>query len=250
MKATKFIIACFLTLVLPSILGCASLGGNQAAGINWALKESGGKITVFSEDPGHPASTLNNGITSSENWDQGEGWQASMGAGGGTGRQGFGAGGRGSGAAGGQGRGAGGMGRDRNWVIIDLPQTVNVSHVKIHTIDSEKYPAKDFGVSHLLVQYESEATLDGAVWISTDKYGKGVGAKDNIVRDNVNGVIDVRFTPVRTKRIRVLIYATNDMASSVGSRSGGGAGGGRGGRGSRGGRGGTIRLTEIEVFGT
>jgi len=223
MKATKFIMACFLTLALSSILGCASLGGSQAAGINWALRESGGKITVFSEAPGHPASTLNNGITSSENWDQGEGWQASMSADSRAGRQRL-----------------GGKGRDRNWVIIDLPQIVNVSHVKIHTIDSEKYPAKDFGVSYLLVQYESEATLDGAVWISTDKYGKGVGAKDNIVRDNVNGVIDVRFAPVRTKRIRVLIYATNDMASSVGSRR----------RGGRGGRGGTIRLTEIEVFGT
>ena len=76
MKTGNLIFACFSTLVLSSILGCAFLGGGQASGINWALKENGGKVTAFSDGKNHPASTLNNGITSSENWDQGEGWQA------------------------------------------------------------------------------------------------------------------------------------------------------------------------------
>ncbi len=231
MKSTNLILACFLILVLSSMLGCASLEGSQASGINWALKENGGKVTAFSENPGHPASTLNNGITSSENWGKGEGWQASMGAGAGFGRQRGGFGGRGGGA----------RGQGRNWVIIELPNSVTVTHVKIHTIDSKQYPAKDFGVSYLLVQYEGETSIDKEkIWIGADRYGKGVGARDNIIRDNVKGVINVRFVPIRTKRIRVLIYGTNDMASSVGSR--GGRGGSRG-------RGGTIRLTEIEVYG-
>jgi len=224
MKSTNLILACLLILGLSAILGCAFLAGGQASGINWALKENGGKVTAFSENPGHPASTLNNGITSSENWNQGEGWQASMGAGAGFGRQ----------------RG-GVRGQGRNWVIIELPNPVTVTHVKIHTIDSQQYPAKDFGVSYLLVQYEGETSIDKEkIWVGADRYGKGVGAKDNIVRDNVKGVINVRFVPIRTKRIRVLIYGTNDMSSSVGSR--GGRGGSRG-------RGGTIRLTEIEVYG-
>jgi len=92
----SLILACFSTLVLSSMLGCAFLGGGQASGINWALDKNGGKVTVFSEDPGHPASTLNNGITSSENWDQGEGWQASIGATAGRGRGGRGQGGGGA----------------------------------------------------------------------------------------------------------------------------------------------------------
>lgn len=244
MKSANFILACSLILVLSLMLGCASLEGGQASGINWALKENGGEVTAFSENPGHPASTLNNGITSSENWGKGEGWQASMGASAGFGRQGGGAGGRGGGAGmpggGFGGRGGGARGQERNWVIIDLPQSVTVTHVKIHTIDSKQYPAKDFGVSYLLVQYESKATLGEAIWKSADRYGKGVGSRDNIIRDNAKGVINVRFVPIRTKRIRVLIYGTNDMASSIGRR--GGRGGSRG-------RGGTIRLTEIEVYG-
>ena len=128
------------------------------------------------------------------------------------------------------------MRQERNWVIVELPKPVTVTHVTIHTIDSEQYPAKDFGVSHLLVQYEGETSIDkDKIWISADRYGKGVGARDNIVRDNVNGVIDVRFPPARTKRIRVIIYGTNDMSRSEDSSRI---------------RSGTIRLTEIEVYGT
>lgn len=246
MRVTDLILACFSILVLSSVVGCASLSGGQASGINWALSTNGGKVTVSAEDPGHPASTLNNGITSSENWDQGEGWQTSLGAGGGRGR-GPGGGRMGAGGGRGGGFGGGGMGgrrggsmQGRNWVMVELPQSVIVTNVKIHTIDSEQYPAKDFGVSHLLVQYESETSLGEPIWVSADRYGKGVGSKDNIVEGNVKGVINVRFEPVKTKRIRVFVYGTNDMARSEA--------GGRG-RGNRS-REGTIRLTEVEVYGT
>lgn len=230
MKATNFILACFSTLVLSSMLGCAYLGGDQASGINWGLKENGGKVIAFSDDPNHPVSTLNNGTTSSENWDQGEGWQAPIGPTAGRGRGGFGAM-QTPGPTAGRGRGGpSARGQERNWVIVELAQPVSVSHVRIHTIDSEKYPAKDFGVSHLLVQYEGETSIDKEkIWVSADRYGKGVGSRDNIIRDNVKGVIGVRFPPVKTQRIRVIIYATNDSSRS---------------------KSGTIRLTEIQVYGT
>ncbi len=261
MRDKNFILVCFLILVLSPILGCALLGGEHASGINWALEKNGGKVTAFSETPAHPISALNNGITSSENWDQGEGWQASIGGNAGRGRGGFGAtqarggnAGRGRGGVGGMEppegnarggrRGTGGMRQERNWVTIELFQPVTVSHVMIHTVDSEQYPAKDYGVSHLLVQYEKEIGSEKTVWLSADRYGKGVGNRDNIIRDNVKGVINVRFEPVKTKRIRVIIYGTNDMTRSEGSR------GRRGGRGGSRNMSGTIRLTEIEVYGT
>ena len=127
------------------------------------------------------------------------------------------------------------MRQERNWVIVELAQPVTVTHVKIHTVDSEQYPAKDFGVSHLLVQYESETSVyKEKIWVNADRYGKGVGSRNNIVQDNVKGIIDVRFEPVKTKRIRVILYGTNDMARSEVNRRG---------------RTGTIRLTEIEVYG-
>ena len=125
--------------------------------------------------------------------------------------------------------------------MVELSQPVMVSHVKIYTIDSEQYPAKDFGVSHLLIQYESETSLGEPIWVSAERHGKGIGSKDNMVEGNTKGVIDVRFDPVKTRRIRVFIYGTNDMTRS----ESGGRNRGRGGS-----REGTIRLTEVEVYGT
>ena len=245
MKAINFPLTCFLTFLLSSMLGCSFLGGGQSTGINWALKENGGEITVFSETPGYPASTLNNGITSSEKWGKGEGWQAPLGGGASAGRMGFGGGMQ---AAGGRTGGGGRMGsggvQERNWVIVKLSEPRTVTHVKIHTIDSQSYPAKDYGVSHLLIQYESETSIDkDKIWVTADRYGKGVGSRDNIVRNNKSGVIDVRFPPVKTQQIRILIYGTNDMKENNESTRGG-RGRGRGGNMT-----GTIRLTEIEVFG-
>jgi len=42
--------------------------------VNYALSENGAVIEVSSDNAEHPASTLTNGITSSDGWDSGEGW--------------------------------------------------------------------------------------------------------------------------------------------------------------------------------
>jgi hypothetical protein len=42
--------------------------------VNYALSENGAVIEVSSDNPEHPASTLINGIVSSDGWDSGEGW--------------------------------------------------------------------------------------------------------------------------------------------------------------------------------
>ena len=195
MRSTSFMLVCFSAIILVSVLGCTSVGGGKISGVNWALAKNGGRVNVFSDDPDHPASMLINGVTSSEGWDQGEGWQAPITI---------------------NPRSRSRRNRrseeESNWVVIDLAQPVTVSNVKIHTIDSEEYPAKDFGVSDLLVQYELETASKEMIWATVDRYGKKVGEKDNIVRNNVNGVINVRFPPVNTQRIRVLIYRTNDLS--------------------------------------
>lgn len=217
MRFTGFILVCFSTVILVSVLGCASLGGGQISGINWALVKNGGRASAFSEEPDHPASTLVNGITSSEGWDQGEGWEAPV-----------------TGTTRARGRQARRDEMERNWVVVELAQPVTVNHVKVYTIDSETYPARDFGVSDLLVQYELETASRDMIWVNAERFGKKVGEQDNTVRDNVRGVIDVKFRPVNTQRIRILIYGTNDMAQVEGGTS----------------REGMIRLTEIEVYGT
>jgi hypothetical protein len=184
------------------------------------LEKNGGRVSVFSEEPDHPASTLINGITSSQGWNQGEGWQAPITRGSGGGR-------RSSSARRDE--------QERYWVVIDLSQPVTVSHVRIYTIDSEEFPAEEFGISDLLVQYELETASKDMIWANAEKFGKGIGDQDNVIRDNLSGVIDVRFQPVNTQRIRILIYGTNDMARTEDdSRA----------------REGLIRLTEVEVYGS
>ena len=71
------------------------------------------------------------------------------------------------------------------------------------------------------------------IWVNAERYGKKVGEQDNTVRDNVRSVVDVKFKPVNTQRVRILIYSTNDLKPVEGGRS----------------REGLIRLTEIEVYG-
>jgi hypothetical protein len=217
MRFTSFAIVCFLVAAMTTVLGCASMGGGQISGINWALAKNGGKISVFSEEQEHPASALINGIASSEGWNDGEGWQANLTV------------------AGTRRRGAGRSEEERNWVIIDLAQPTTVTNVKVHTIDSEEYPAEDFGVNSLLVQCEVKNALKEKLWISAERYGKSMGEQDNVVKNNASGIIDVRFEPVNTQRIRLLIYRTNDLTRSESDSKS---------------LAGIIRLTEIEVYGT
>ena len=216
MRFTGFIAVGFSVVILVSLMGCASMGGGQISGINWALARNGGRVSVFTDDPDRPGAMLINGITSSEGWSAGEGWQAPI-------------------TVAGSNRGRTGREElERSWVIVELAQPVTVNNVRIHTIDSAEYPASRFGVSSLLVQYEFTSPLKAKMWISTERFGKGVNPQDNRIDDNRSGVIDVRFNPVNTSRIRIFIYRTNDLAKSAddsGTLEG------------------IIRLTEVEVYG-
>ncbi|MEK7396295.1 MAG: hypothetical protein AAB116_05115, partial [Candidatus Poribacteria bacterium] len=66
MRVKELTIACLLIISLSFIIGCASMGGGQISGVNWALARNGGRITAFAEEPEHPVSTLINDVTSSE----------------------------------------------------------------------------------------------------------------------------------------------------------------------------------------
>lgn len=217
MRFTGFVVVCFSTIALVSFLGCASMGGGQISGINWALAKNGGTVSVFSEQPEHPAANLIDGVTSSAGWNEGAGWEAPLIV------------------SGTRRRGATRSEQERHWVIIDLAQPTTVNNVKIHTINSEEYPAMNFGVSSLVVQCEIESIIKEKLWLDAETFGRGLGEDGSTIKGNVSGVINVRFEPISTQRIRVLLYRTNDLTrSEADSKS----------------LAGTIRLTEIEVYGT
>jgi len=188
---------------------------------NLALASNGAKVTVSQDDPDHPSSTLINGVTSSENWDKGEGWEfnydnvpiinydqneqnplnpnripapddsLSYGI---------------------RVQASNGINKPLGWVVIEFPEKKTVNRMVVYTIDSEKYPADKFGVSYLLLQYWTEASLESEVtgWKVVDLIGGAKGKTGNVIRSNKNGVIPIRFQPVKTQKMRLAIWWTND----------------------------------------
>jgi hypothetical protein len=120
------------------------------------------------------------------------------------------------------------------WVVIEFPEKKTVNRMVVYTIDSKEYPADKFGVSYLLLQYWTEASLESEVtgWKVVDRIGSGEGQTGNVIRNNKNGVIPIRFQPVKTQRMRLAIWWTND--SKIRSRQYAT---------------GAIRLVEVEIYG-
>ena len=234
--------------------------------VNYALPENGAVIFVSQDNSDHPASTLTDGAVSSENWDKGEGWEvrfdgeyeyggymevgereqlAALNMGGSATRQ------RNNANQTDYSRDLYGGGLASNtssevgWVIIQLTEEELVTRVIVHTVDSEKYPANQYGVSDFAVQYW---TPHAHGWKSVDRIGKKIGEQHNSIRNNKQGRVAVRFKPVRTLRIRLLIRLTNDTKTYDKRRSVGYVRGMLSRLNIRSMRG-TIRLTEIEIYG-
>jgi hypothetical protein len=216
MRFKYLALVCIILITASFMVGCASVGGGQISGVNWASAKNGGRVSAFSEESEHPASTLINGVTSAEGWDQGEGWQAQITAA--------------------QTKTVREQ-RDemeKNWVEVELSQPVVVNEVRVYTVDSQKYPALKFGVGDILVQYQMTTASKDLLWANVKRPGKGLGDQNDVIKGNTKGVINVRFEPVNTQKIRVLIYSTNDLKMGEDGKT----------------KEGNIRLTEIEVYGS
>ena len=235
--------------------------------VNYARPENGGRVYVSQDNPDHPASTLSNGIVSSENWDQGEGWESKF-----DGEYEYGGyiepGEREQLAIFSGGRGATRQRGDTNqmdpnsgdlygggidgtassavgWAVVQFAEEELVTRVIVHTVDSEKYPASQYGISDFAVQYW---TPHANAWKHVDRIGKKIGDQHNSIRNNKEGRVVVRFKPVRTSKIRLLIRLTNDTETYAKRRSMGYTRGMLSYIRLRSMRG-TIRLTEIEIYG-
>lgn len=271
----KLTTATFMIAFLTVICGCQTTlkqafvdaGEIDKQLVNYALPENGAMILVSQDNPNHPASTLANGIVSSENWDKGEGWETSFDGSYEYGgymevgeREGLAAFSMGGGATRPRdnrnqldynsrdlyGGGIGGTTSSAlGWAVINLAEEKLVTRVIVHTVDSEKYPASQYGVSDFVVQYW---TPHANAWKNVDRIGKKIGEQHNSIRNNKQGRVVVRFKPVRTPRIRVLIRLTNDTETYNIRRSIGYVRGMLSHIRIRDMRG-TIRLTEIEVYG-
>ena len=237
--------------------------------VNYARTENGAVLYVSEDNADYPASTLTDGITSAGNWDAGEGWQTHFDGAYVYGQY-VGPGenqwfaerasrGRNQIAITGDGqvyfrqsarlkaleegdyktRGISVMGYEgpvssvMGWAIIEMPSEKLVTRVILHTVDSEKYPAAQYGVRDFVVQYWPPQS---GGWQNVERSTKKVGDQYDSIRDNKQGRVVVRFRPVKTSKFRVLIRWTNDTEMYRKTRFN---------RYVRG----TVRLTEIEIFG-
>jgi hypothetical protein len=193
-----------------------------SAFVNYALKSNGAEVRVFQENYDHPSSTLINGVTNPDLWDQGEGWEQSYE----INYEFF--------FEDGQVSAAKPAVVSLGWAIVDLPQPKELNRIIIHTLDSRKYPGMTYSVRKLIVQYmPNDHGLSQAGWFGIERTDRALGQPMNGVRGNTDGVIDIRFKPVVTRSIRITIQSTNDLkrqraTSYVGN----------------------IRLIEIELYGT
>lgn len=249
-----------LTSILLSISGCLStlqpsfLQQDDTQLVNYALASYGTKVSVSAEKPGHPAKTLNNGLTSSGLWDAGEGWAASSNGFPGRGQNAFGnpgaassgrqvmgsdartSGGRAGSGQRGNSRGRGGVEQSAlGWAVLEFPEIKHLSKVIVHTLDSEKYPASQYGASHVLLQYWVE-NAGGLGWNNVDRHNKEIGQSDDSIKNITTGKIVFRFKPVKTSKIRVAVLWSNDAERSRTS-------------GRQRSTQGTARLIEIEAYG-
>ena len=204
--------------------------------MNYALPENGGKLFVSKDNPKHPASTLNNRNTHSEDWDAGEGWESVFDEAYWYGRYfGYGLYDNIFGSEDYKWRGL----RDfryiqsaMGWVIIEFPSEKLINRVDVYTIDSKKYPAKKYGVNHLMLQYW---TPQAKGWQVVQRFGKGKGQQFDSIRDINTGKVVFRFKPVKTSKVRLAVLWTNDAEKEPGNWPKYAEG--------------TIRLIELEVYG-
>lgn len=149
--------------------------------INYALANNGGTAESNYNNPDYPPSAVINGDTSSLNWDNGGGWE-------------------------------GGLSRYRlkdllklSYIQVNLPGKKQVKSIVVYTLDSPKYPAKEYGLRTYRLEY-----WHGAGWEKIRT--KDDGDKLFAVKDNKKGKIvhDIQGELV-TDKIRLIPIYSNDI---------------------------------------
>ena len=242
LTASVLFVGCLAQQGLKSFLGEGEAA--DANLVNFALPENGAVLSVSDDNPKHPGSTLNNGISSSENWLNGEGWEMHFNGRYEYGRY-FGYGHNAEAAMAAAERREWEMrlsgenvneieidpsafeeedykwrglrGNDyydgrriqsaMGWVVIEFPGEKLINRFEIYTLDSKEFPASQYGVNHILLQYWAPQAKG---WQNVDRYGKRKGQQFDGIRDIKKGKLSVRFKPVRTEKVRLAVLWTND----------------------------------------
>ncbi len=185
----------FVLLISVGWIGCLSQIIQKGTGnkklLDFATAETGATVVASMSMPRHEAETTINGITSSEDWDKGEGWRVQFN------RKNcwtcF--GGPNTGTLGGA------------WIEVHFPKPERVNRIVIHTLDSSDYPASRYGIYSGILRIWREKRWETLGRIKKGKieyrtqasYGKPAGGK-----------IEFRFSPITIAKVRFDVYRSND----------------------------------------
>ncbi len=192
----KILLLILSALVVITLYGCSIFGSLSGEQINFALASNGATVNASNYTPGRDPYTVINGITSSEDWDNGEGWECKF-----TRR-----------------RPEGGgwsrldprtiMDYGSAWIEIQFKGVKMINKVTVYTLDSAKYPASRYGIREAWLQVWKEYG-----WTNVGEIqGGNVISKSNLDRKVAGGKIEFKFNLVKTDKIRLVVFQSNDVS--------------------------------------
>jgi len=199
MKTISKIIA-FCFIVIFAFSGCSAIkhlggAGAGAESINYALESNGAKVSASNYTSGHEPATAINGITSSEGWNEGEGWECRF-----T---------RNRPREGGWSRldPRTTMGFGSAWLEVNFDGKKLVSKVTIYMLNSSEHPVRYNGVQEAWMQLWMDYG-----WTNVGEIKNGnIVSKDNLDRKPAGGKIVFKFDPVETDKMRFVVFRSNDF---------------------------------------
>ncbi|HGJ67653.1 TPA: TlpA family protein disulfide reductase [bacterium] len=188
-----FYVLIFIFLVFS---GCAVFRDfGTSSGINYALAKNGATVTASNYTPGRNLYSVINGITSSEDWDNGEGWEARF-----TRRR------------------PDSVGWNRldprskmeygsEWLEVQFSGDKIINRIVIYPLNSQKYPVSRYGIKEAWIQIWK---ANGWTTIGEIQGGLIVATR-GIERKPAGERIEFKFEPTKTDKIRVVVFQSNDV---------------------------------------
>lgn len=185
----------FVLLISVRWIGCIPQIIQEGTGrkkiLDYATAEAGATVVASMSMPGHEAETTINGITSSEDWNKGEGWKAQFN--------------RKRCTTCFEGPVAGTLGGA--WLEVHFPKLERVNRIVVHTLDSPDYPASTYGIYSGVLR-----VWRGKRWetLGRIKKGKIEYRTQASYGTPAGGKIEFRFSPMTIAKVRLDVYRSND----------------------------------------
>lgn len=189
-----------LLVICASYFGCLAEVMQQGTSgkrlVDYALAENGATVTASRSTSGHRPETVINGITSSDNWNKGEGWEAEFE------RQHLKDNWRNW-----QWETARAEVRGGAWIEVGFPEPKRANRIVIHSLDSTTYPASKYGIHSGALR-----VWTGGRWetVALVKNGKVEYTKANPIRSVAGGKIEFRFPMMSIGKVKFIILRSND----------------------------------------